>query len=83
MDLRRPWLDGVDATRVVAAGQLLLAPRVTRGIIERFVAQHPADKAVRKRAELLNERELEVLRFMSKASRTPGSASACTSARRQ
>lgn len=34
MDLRMPKLDGVEAIRVVAAGQSLLSPRVTRGIIE-------------------------------------------------
>lgn len=55
-----------EAIRVVATGQSLLAPRVTRGIIERFVAQHPADKALQRRAELLSEREAEVLRFMGK-----------------
>ncbi len=62
MDLRIPKLDGVEAIRVVAAGESLLAPRVTRGIIARFVAQHPTDVALQKRAELLSERELEVLR---------------------
>ena len=61
-----PARELAEAIRVVAAGQSLLAPRVTRGIIERFVAQHPADKALQKRAELLSERELEVLRFMGK-----------------
>jgi DNA-binding NarL/FixJ family response regulator len=50
-----------EAIRIVAAGQSLLAPRVTRGIIERFVTQHPADKALQQRAELPSDHELEVV----------------------
>ena len=36
-----------EAIRVVASGESLLAPKVTRGIIERFVAQHPPTPASR------------------------------------
>lgn len=55
-----------DAVRVVAAGQSLFAPTVTRRIIERFVAQRPLDKNLQRRAELLSEREQEVLRCVGK-----------------
>ncbi len=55
----------IDGIRVVAAGQSLLAPRVTRRIIERFVAQQPSDPALRRRADGLSEREQEVLRLIA------------------
>jgi DNA-binding NarL/FixJ family response regulator len=55
-----------EAIRVVASGESLLAPKVTRGIIERFVAQHPADASLQKRAELLSDREVELLRAMDR-----------------
>ena len=61
-----PPKDLVEAVRVVAAGHSLLAPKVTRAIIEKFVARHPVDTGLRQRAELLTERELEVLRHVGK-----------------
>jgi len=61
-----PPKDLVEAVRVVAAGHSLLAPKVTRVIIEKFVARHPVDAGLQQRAELLTERELEVLRFVGK-----------------
>jgi DNA-binding NarL/FixJ family response regulator len=50
------------AVRVVAAGEALLAPKVTRRLIEQFV-QEPARSPIEQRPELdtLTERELEVL----------------------
>lgn len=51
-----------EAIRIVAAGRSLLAPKITRRIIERFVAQLLLDADLQRRAELLAERELEVLR---------------------
>jgi DNA-binding NarL/FixJ family response regulator len=54
------------AIRVVAAGQSLFAPSVTRRIIERFVERPAAvDKDLQRRAESLSDRELEVLRLVS------------------
>ena len=61
-----PPKDLIEAVRVVAAGHSLLAPKVTRVIIEKFVARHPVDAGLQQRAELLTERELEVLRFVGK-----------------
>lgn len=52
----------VQAIHVVAAGESLLSPRVTRGIIERFVAARPGDVELKRRVELLSEREQEVLK---------------------
>ncbi|WP_067824688.1 response regulator transcription factor [Nocardia inohanensis] len=47
--------------RVVAAGDALLAPRVTRRLIARFTAQYAADQAAGQRLSVLTEREREVL----------------------
>jgi DNA-binding NarL/FixJ family response regulator len=54
-----------DGIRTVAQGQSLLAPRVTRRIIERFVSQRPVDPDLRRRAASLSEREQEVLRQLA------------------
>jgi DNA-binding NarL/FixJ family response regulator len=52
----------VEAVRTVAAGESLLAPAVTRRLVERFVRTPPAGAAVqRERFAALTERELEVL----------------------
>ena len=54
-----------DAVRVVAAGDALLAPAVTRRLIARFTAPGPApdpDRAVLAASALLTPRETEVLR---------------------
>lgn len=56
----------VAAVRAVAAGQALLAPQVTRRVIERFVGTHPLDPELRRRAEALTEREREVLAWMAR-----------------
>jgi DNA-binding NarL/FixJ family response regulator len=47
--------------RVVAAGESLLAPRITRRLIAQFTAQRTADKAAEDRLAVLTEREREVL----------------------
>lgn len=49
------------AVRVVADGDALLAPTVTRRLIEAFAAQPAADPAVHPGLELLTDREREVL----------------------
>jgi DNA-binding NarL/FixJ family response regulator len=54
------------AIRVVAAGEALLAPSVTRRLIRRFVGQ-PPPKAVEGRVlERLTNREAEVLRLVAR-----------------
>lgn len=54
----------IDAVRQVAAGDALLAPSVTRRIIEEF-ARRPAVPTRRAAVERLTERELEVLRVVA------------------
>jgi DNA-binding NarL/FixJ family response regulator len=59
-----PPEDLVHAIRVVAAGEALLAPSITRRLIATFVAQTPPPAATP--LEGLTDRELEVLRLMAK-----------------
>ncbi|MFI6604644.1 response regulator [Nonomuraea sp. NPDC050536] len=49
------------AVRVVAAGDALLAPRITRRLIRQFAARRQVDRAAEKRLAVLTEREREVL----------------------
>jgi len=49
------------AVRVVAAGEALLSPRVTRRLITQFVAQSPAQPHDSERLAALTEREREVM----------------------
>ena len=51
----------LDAIRVVAAGDALLAPSVTRRLLERFSRLHEPDPALTRRLQALTPRELEVL----------------------
>jgi DNA-binding NarL/FixJ family response regulator len=55
----------VDAIRVVAAGDALLAPTVTRRVIEEF-ARRPSPGPPPVELAELTARELEVLRFMAR-----------------
>ena len=55
----------IDAVRVVAGGDALLAPQVTRSVIERFVASG-YDPDLRGRVERLSPRETEVLRSLTR-----------------
>jgi DNA-binding NarL/FixJ family response regulator len=55
----------VDAVRVVAAGEALLAPSVTRRLIEEF-ARRPAPTGAVPGVDQLTEREVEVLRLMAR-----------------
>jgi len=52
-----------DAIRTVAEGDALLAPSITRRLIEEFVAHTPAVPL--RASQLLTERELEVLRLLA------------------
>jgi DNA-binding NarL/FixJ family response regulator len=54
-----------DAIRLVAAGQALLSPSVTRRVIEAFVTQVPEAKQP-ERLERLTEREIDVLRLVAR-----------------
>jgi DNA-binding NarL/FixJ family response regulator len=57
----------VDAVRVVASGDALLAPAITRKVIEEFVSRPPA--SVRHSARGVDEltaRELEMLRYVAR-----------------
>ncbi|HEX2062999.1 MAG TPA: response regulator transcription factor [Acidimicrobiales bacterium] len=57
----------VEGIRVVAAGEALLAPSVTRRLLDRFVARLPAPRpGGSDRVASLSERELEVLRLMAR-----------------
>jgi DNA-binding NarL/FixJ family response regulator len=56
----------VDAIRVVAAGEALLAPSVTRRLLDRFADTLPGEEAKPPTAlESLTERELEVLKLLA------------------
>ncbi|MDP9210133.1 MAG: response regulator transcription factor, partial [Actinomycetota bacterium] len=54
------------AIRVVAAGEALLAPSVTRRLIQRFADQPPPQAVDAKALERLTERETEVLRLLAR-----------------
>jgi DNA-binding NarL/FixJ family response regulator len=49
------------AIRVIAAGDALLAPRITRRLIGQFTAQRRAAKSAQDRLAVLTDREREVL----------------------
>jgi len=53
------------AIRVIARGEALLAPTVTRRLIEAFVLQSPIEPATKANLGVLTEREIEVLRAVA------------------
>ena len=55
-----------DAVRTVARGDALLAPAVTRRLIERYVRRRSADTSLAARFQQLTERELEVLQLLTR-----------------
>jgi len=55
-----------EAIRTVAAGDSLLAPAVTKRLVEQFVARPPAETVREERFDELTERELEVLKLITK-----------------
>jgi DNA-binding NarL/FixJ family response regulator len=57
----------LQAVRVVAGGGALLAPAVTRQVLDRFVASVPADDPPPPDLEELTPRELEVLKLVAAA----------------
>jgi DNA-binding NarL/FixJ family response regulator len=60
-----PPEDLIEAVRVVAEGNALLAPSVTRRIINEF-AQRTPHKDLKDKLSSLTEREMEVLRLIAK-----------------
>ncbi|WP_299305998.1 response regulator transcription factor [uncultured Brachybacterium sp.] len=56
----------VHAVRVVAAGESLLAPRVTRALIADFVARPEPPDGADASLSVLTERELDVLRLVAR-----------------
>jgi DNA-binding NarL/FixJ family response regulator len=54
------------AVRVVAAGEALLSPRVTRRLITQFVAQLPPQPKDPERLAVLTEREREVMALVAR-----------------
>ncbi|WP_344656180.1 response regulator transcription factor, partial [Catenulispora subtropica] len=61
-----PAADLVQGVRVVAAGDALLAPSVTRRLIADFAARRPADRPAPRAITALTPRELEVLRLIAR-----------------
>jgi DNA-binding NarL/FixJ family response regulator len=55
-----------EAVRTVAAGEALLAPAVTRRLVEQFVRRPPADRVAEQRFGELTPRELEVLKLIAR-----------------
>ncbi|NUR61841.1 MAG: response regulator transcription factor [Catenulispora sp.] len=58
--------DLVQAIRVVAGGEALLAPTATRRLLDRFLATEPAPIASARGLEELTEREREVLTLLAR-----------------
>jgi DNA-binding NarL/FixJ family response regulator len=61
-----PPEDLIAGVRVIARGDALLAPQVTRSIIERFVDEGAGDPELRARIDELTAREAEVLRLLTR-----------------
>ncbi|MEW2444744.1 response regulator transcription factor [Micromonospora marina] len=56
----------LDAIRTVAAGEALLSPKATRGLIARFLAQpDPEPRATPQRLRVLTDREREVVALVA------------------
>jgi DNA-binding NarL/FixJ family response regulator len=56
-----------DAVRTIAAGDALLAPSITRRLVEQFVRRPPPGATVPPALEGLTERERDVLRLLARA----------------
>jgi DNA-binding NarL/FixJ family response regulator len=61
-----PAADLIQAVRVVAAGEALLAPSVTRRLIEEFARQPHADRPRPAALNALTPRETDVLRLIAR-----------------
>jgi DNA-binding NarL/FixJ family response regulator len=60
-----------EAIRVIAAGDALLAPSVTRRLLGQFARTLPAQRATPASLSVLTERETEVLRLVAKGMTYP------------
>ncbi|MGX9886370.1 response regulator [Streptomyces sp. NPDC002276] len=60
-----------DAVRVVAAGEALLAPAITRRLISEFARQRPRTTPVRSALDSLTPRETDVLRLLAEGLSNP------------
>jgi DNA-binding NarL/FixJ family response regulator len=69
------------AIRVIAAGEALLAPRITRRLINQVTAGRKADAAAEERLAILTPRERESSPSSGAASAMPRSGPSCSSAR--
>lgn len=67
-----PSEDLVHAVRVVAAGAALLAPSVTRKVIEEFTAR-PVDRSNQAQLGRLTDRETEISKLLATGKATPNS----------
>jgi len=73
-----PPEDLVRAIRVAAEGEALLAPSVTRRLVEQFVRQRPSSPLAAQRLDPLTERDVEVLRLVARGlSNTEIAAALC------
>jgi DNA-binding NarL/FixJ family response regulator len=62
-----PPEDLLSAIRVVAGGDAVVAPRVTRMLLDKFAAHLPSvDSSLREGVSSLTERELDVLKLMAR-----------------
>lgn len=61
-----PAADLIHAVRVVAAGEALLSPSVTRSVIAEFVSQPERPQPDPERFSALTERELDVVRLVAR-----------------
>ncbi|WP_319461361.1 response regulator transcription factor [Micromonospora sp. RTP1Z1] len=75
MDVRMPVMDGAerlfDAVRIVAAGEALLAPTVTRRLIGEFARLRPRPPRHAAPLGVLTPRETEVLRLLAEGLSNP------------
>ncbi|MGW0662292.1 response regulator [Streptodolium elevatio] len=68
----------VAAVRLVSAGDALLAPTITRRLVERFARPAPAERAPGGDLSVLTPRELEVLRLLARGMSNAELAAALT-----
>lgn len=61
-----PAEDLVNAIRIVAAGDAILSPQITRSVIEGYVQTGAPDPDLRRRIDELTDREREVLRLLTR-----------------